>query len=335
VNVPFGGNASLNGWNLLGNPFSSGLNWDAIISSAGFPSGTSKGLYFTRDNNLCYYIGGVGLPGDVNGIIPPMQGFFTKTTANGTITLAASARTHNNTHQRYKGSSEIPLVRLLLKRNKTVTDETVVRFDEEAKTGFDYDFDAYKMFISTSKTMIYSTTEGTNYAINGQPYPETFIEIPLAVNITKDTIHTISATQLQGLGNYYVTLRDNTSGITTDLKTTPSVTFTGSPGTISGRFILKISTTTTGLEQPLASENKFNIYSGNGIIRIRTVSDEWEGKTGSVKILDITGKPVSILPNAEFRRDSEIIVPSAGKTGIYLVEIKSGLMRYVKKVVVR
>jgi hypothetical protein len=191
------------------------------------------------------------------------------------------------------------------------------------------------MFISTSKTMIYSTTEGTNYAINGQPYPETFIEIPLAVNITKDTIHTISATQLQGLGNYYVTLRDNTSGITTDLKTTPSVTFTGSPGTISGRFILKISTTTTGLEQPLASENKFNIYSGNGIIRIRTVSDEWEGKTGSVKILDITGKPVSILPNAEFRRDSEIIVPSAGKTGIYLVEIKSGLMRYVKKVVVR
>ena len=72
---------SMHGFNLLGNPFSSGLNWDDIIDGLFFPypANTSKGLYFSRNNEQCSYIAGVGVPADVTGIIPPMQGFFIKT----------------------------------------------------------------------------------------------------------------------------------------------------------------------------------------------------------------------------------------------------------------
>ena len=158
-NVPivlgYSGIPSLHGFNLLGNPFSSGLNWDEIVNSTLFtyPGNTSKSVFFTRDDVQCTYANGVGVPADVNGIIPPMQGFFTKTYSTGnTITLSSAARTHTDIHARYKGAAVIPLVRLSIGAG-SFSDETVVRFDNLAKSGFDYDFDAVKMFISAARIL--------------------------------------------------------------------------------------------------------------------------------------------------------------------------------------
>jgi parallel beta-helix repeat protein len=330
---------SLSGFNLLGNPFSSGLNWNDIINSVYFtyPSNTSKGVYFTRENLQCTYINGVGIPGDVTGIIPPMQGFFTKTYASGnTITLAAASRTHNNIHAAYKGSkSEIPLVRLQLKRNNSVTDETVVRFDEAAKSDLDYDFDALKMFISPTQTQTWTALSGTKYAINGLPFPETFIEIPVVINLTKDSVHTITASQLQGLDNYNITLTDNVTGFTANLRTTPVLTFSGATGTVADRFILKISAITTGVETPLVSNGIFSIYPTADLINIQTNSDDWDGKSGSVRVLDLAGKTISNLQNTEFRKNSLTQVQSPAVKGMYVVEIRSGVKRFVGKVVIR
>jgi hypothetical protein len=102
--ITYGGNATLHGFNLLGNPFSSGLDWTTITNDAGYPTLTSKGLYFTRDNTQCSYISGVGYPdASVTGIIPPMQGFFIRTTnTSTTLPLLAGARAHN-IPARYKG----------------------------------------------------------------------------------------------------------------------------------------------------------------------------------------------------------------------------------------
>lgn len=79
------------GLNLLGNPFSSGLDWDEITFGAfalNYPDGTSKVLHYTREGDHVYYINGTGSAPGVTGIIPPMQGFFTKTYSQGhTITL--------------------------------------------------------------------------------------------------------------------------------------------------------------------------------------------------------------------------------------------------------
>ena len=182
----FSGNASMHGFNLLGNPFISGLDWNYIVSDPGYPANTSKGLYFTRDNVQCSYIAGVGVPGDVNGIIPPMQGFFTKTYATGnSIILPQAARTHDNIHPRYKGGEQvIALVRLAL-QGEDITDETVLRFDHEAKAGWDNDFDAAKLFYSETRTYIYSLTDSIKYSINGQPFPDSIINIPLVLHLIK------------------------------------------------------------------------------------------------------------------------------------------------------
>jgi hypothetical protein len=265
-----------------------------------------------------------------------MQGFFVKTYSTGkAITLAADARTHDGIHDRYKGSAVIPLIRLKLLKKSSNLDETVVRFDSKAKTGYDLDFDANKVFGKSTMPQIYSSSEGSNYAINGQPFPETSVEIPINLNLIQDTVFSISVSQLQGLDNYNVTLKDNANGSTTNLKTNPMVSFSSSSGNVNGRFILKISNVTTAIEDPIGQKEKFNIYFGNNNINIQTVSDEWDGNTGSVKVVDMTGKTTSDLNGLEFSRNSLIRVPSTLHSGVYIVEIRSGLKRYVGKVVVK
>jgi hypothetical protein len=327
----------MHGFNLLGNPFSSGLNWDDIIEGIYFPypANTSKGLYFTRDNQQCSYIAGVGVPSDVTGIIPPMQGFFNKTSSAGNvITLPAAARTHENIHSRYKGSGTIPLVRLAILEDDISNDETVVRFSEMAKTGLDNDYDALKMFLSEKKTTIHTSMEGVDYAINGQPFPEAILEIPVVINVTSDQSHKIASTQLQGLEGYELYLIDKSTGFTANLKTTPVLTFSSEPGLISDRFILKIDIS-TGTEDIHATDNSFNIYQNFGNINIQTLADAWDGKTGSVKIMDMSGKIVTDLRNTGFSKTSitEVQAPASG--GLYFIEISSGMNRYVGKVMIK
>ncbi|MCJ7448914.1 MAG: hypothetical protein MUO72_14605 [Bacteroidales bacterium] len=91
----------------------------------------------------------------------------------------------------------------------------------------------------------------------------------------------------------------------------------------------------TGLENPVLSQKSFNIYTTNDHINIQTLDDDWDGKTGSVKVIDITGKAVHILQNAEFSKNSLIQVPTRYTKGLYVVEIKSEALRFVGKVVVR
>jgi len=324
--------ASMHGFNLLGNPFSSGLNWDDIIDGiySPYPANTSKGLYFTRDNEQCSYIAGVGVPSDVNGIIPPMQGFFNKTSAAGnSITLSAAARTHNIIHSRYKGEIIIPLVRLSIFENQISNDETVVRFNNLAKSDLDNDYDAIKMFFSSNKTSIHTSMGGTDYAINGQPFPGPSLEIPVVVNVVSAGTHKISATQLQGLDNYSVSLTDKTTGFTANLKTTPDVTFSASAGILRDRFTLTISNASTG------TEDRFTAYESFNKFNIQTLADEWDGQTGSVKVLDISGKTVSELRNAGFSKSSITQLQAPGTNGLYFIEIRSGMKKYVGKVVVR
>jgi len=331
---------TMHGFNLLGNPFSSGLNWDDIVDGVygTYPSSTSKGLYFTRNNDQCSYIAGVGIPSDVTGVIPPMQGFFTKTYSTGnSITLPAEARTHNNIHQRYKGDNIIPLVRLALYEDTESNDETVVRFDEKALAELDNDFDAVKMFLSSEKTSIHTRLEDTDFAINGIPYPpeESAVEIPVVVNVISNSMHKISATQLQGLDNYNVILKDQLTGYTADLKATPDLTFSAPPETISDRFVLIVKYITTGYDAPVVRINEFNIYHAYNFINIETIADDWAGKTGSVRLLDMTGKRISESLNVEFNKNSLIQIQSPRGKGLYLVEIGSGKDRYVGKIIIR
>lgn len=91
----------------------------------------------------------------------------------------------------------------------------------------------------------------------------------------------------------------------------------------------------TGLEDNVVSKNRFNIYPANYKINIQPLTDDWDGKIGSVHVFNIIGKAVSTLLSVEFRKNSLIYVDAPADRGIYFVELNSGIMRYVGKIIVR
>ncbi len=257
VTLDYAGQPYENGFNLLGNPFTSGLDWDYVLENTSYPVNTSQAIYFTKDNLQYTYQSGVLIPDDglaaPSGVIPPTQGFFVKTYAIGeVISLDAAARTHDDIPARYKGASIIPMLRLAMTDNGS-SDETVVRFAEKAVADLDMGYDALKMSTPTNKTAIYTMIPGGKLSINGQPFlePGGEIQIPVTVNVSSSGTHTISVKQLQSLDDYNITLKDNSTGFIANLKTTNELTFSAPAGLISDRFVLTISNMATGLENPV------------------------------------------------------------------------------------
>jgi len=76
VTLDFAGDIEVNGYNLLGNPFTSGLDWDYIVENTSYPESTSQGIAFIKDGQHYYSTAGVMVPDNgetPSGVIPPMQ----------------------------------------------------------------------------------------------------------------------------------------------------------------------------------------------------------------------------------------------------------------------
>ena len=330
------GNANIVGFNLIGNPFTCTLDWDVVDNN--LDPNISTAIYTTKD----YYLfpawnQGVATDNGTN-LIPPMQAFFVDVLSAGTgsrsITLPASAKTHSLT-ARFKGETEsIPLVRLLLEAGDNSRD-AVIRFDEKAQLSFDGNIDAYCLGKGLGPMSIWTKLNGTDYAINGIPYPEISIDIPVAIHTQTEGTFSIHSNELNGLENYSVTLRDKTTNTIVDLKTGGKLSFSTSAGEFEDRFVLTVSNLSTGTSEITLPENQFNIYAFNGILNINPLSDEWNGKQGSVRITELTGKSILDNRNLEFWKNSIIQLPVPGMKGIFIVEIRSGVMRYVGKVMIR
>lgn len=325
------------GFNLLGNPFTSGLSWDVIVNLPDYPLNTSKAVFFTKDNIQYTYVNGVGTPEGANGHIPPMQGFFVKTSGMGnTFKIPLSAREHNST-PRYKGSEgSSSLIRLALSGNGK-SDETVIRFDNNAKEGIDYDFDAVELNMRSGSPSITSLAGKTGLIINGIPFPETSAEIPLCVAPGSNASGrlTISARQVESLGDYLVLLTDKSVNKTINLRNTKDYSFDAPERPESGRFVLTVKKNAQGEEMTAIRDDQFMIYNAMELINIKTVSEDWEGLSGTVKLLSITGRPLSIHVDRLFSKDSMIQIEEPDRPGIYLLEISSGQKRFTSKVVVK
>jgi len=335
----FAANQNEQGFNLIGNPFTCGLDWTGVVSANStlfLDNNVETTIYFRLNGVAIYYNNGFTVPNTYNSdgsLIPPMQGFFIKTNANVTLNLPASAKTHT-ANKRYKGNSTAPHIRLQYE-NSVKSDQTVIYFDEKATLGFDKMLDGRKAFLTNSDPNIYSVIDGINYSINGIPFPKDSTTIPLVVNATSDGSYAIKATELVGLDSYKVFLNDKSQNLTINLANDSSYIFNATTGTLTDRFTLTITNVLTAIPENKVSVEPFNIYSSNGSVNIQTLSDTWNGKSGGIKVLDMTGRIVTTEDNITFSKDELHQLPVSAATGIYMVEIKSGVMRYVGKVMIR
>ncbi len=196
-------NTYTQGFNLVGNPYPSPIDWNALTgwtknnidNALYYFKASSSNQYGGRYNT---YVNGVSSNDTVSNIIPSMQGFFIHV-SNGTFPVTATLGldnpvrvtdlTHNFTKSGKKGHPRLLRLGASIGDDRKNTDPMVIYFDEKAGTGFDPDLDALKLMnTDNSVPNLYSTgTDGNKLSINALPEcSDTLCRIPLGLRISVD-----------------------------------------------------------------------------------------------------------------------------------------------------
>ena len=230
------------GYNLISNPYPSGINWSDIYNDASNTSlvGSSYWLrtYDTGGAGMVYKTcnaSGVSTQG-LNTIISPATGFWVKYTGTspGTFTFKNAMRTSGA--GTYYTMNANRIIRLDL-GNGTYDDQAVVYLNEDAGLGIE-SYDSDKRIPSTTVHQLYSLEGTTKLAINGFNNALAKDTVLLGMQIPTAGTYTINASQIDATIEEDVFLEDKITGAYQNMKTTPSYSFTSTQGTFNNRFVL-------------------------------------------------------------------------------------------------
>ncbi len=263
------------GWNLIGNPFTSAFDWNQVTLS-----NVENVVYYYDGTASNYkYFGGGTLYNQgitVNGgsqFVPANQGFFVKATStnNGafTLTVPLSARTHNA--QAFWKKTDNRNINNLLKlavENSGFTDETVIRTLSDATENHDVNYDAYKLFsLDKTKPMLFSRNSDNShfYAINTLPEfsDEKIIPLGLFAGISDNyTIRLVENT----FNKTHIYLEDKDMSEIVNLKVTGEYNFWQNATDFSDRFNIRFKLNTAPflsaqIPDQVISINEKYIYS--------------------------------------------------------------------------
>ncbi|WP_331963647.1 T9SS type A sorting domain-containing protein [Ohtaekwangia sp.] len=139
------GNIANDGWNLVGNPYPSTIDWNA---ASGWTKTNVGGTIYMPDNGgttLRYAIwnGVTGINGG-SRYIATGQAFWIKASASPTLQANESVKApgQSTAYFRTPGVEDLLLVKL---KNTTFEDETAIHFREDATAAFDDHADAWKL----------------------------------------------------------------------------------------------------------------------------------------------------------------------------------------------
>ena len=302
------------GFNLVGNPYPSYLNWMMAIDAANTGTSNMSTTLWYRTKNPGTYVfptvtayfvfdtynatattgtnnnGG----GEVTRMIAPMQSFWVRvkpaldnSTTTGTLKFTNAMRDHESGTNRLKAPSAKNATQQLLRlqvSNATNTDEAILLFNRNASDAID-DFDSQKMSNNNPAIPEIYTTVGTDkLVINGMNTIPLDTPIGLGFVPGSATSFSIKANEVSNLAeDMKVILKDNVTLAETDL-TDGLSSYSFSPETVNGnRFsvIFRTSGSTTGLDK--GDDTNLMVYwNNNKGITIRTNDEKLIGSTVTV-----------------------------------------------------
>ena len=315
--------SSGNGFNLLGNPYTSYVSSQTLLNANPNTSGviytwTEGGGYTTRTAAS-------------NWIIPPGQGFFVKMNSGSTFDFAESNQS-SGTQAFQKSAGLLTKVKLMVNDGSLNRYAEVQYFDTNATKGYDWGYDG-EIFTGQSDALeIYSHllegSAGKNYQIQSLPnsdYENMVISIGVKAAAGKEITFTVDAmnlptgvkvffedranntfTELSNNGNYKVTTTEVLNGI--------------------GRFYLHTKSSALSADDTIL--NTVSIYkTNNTTLRISGLSQG----SSTIKLFNILGKEV-LTKKFEANNVNDINLPKLA-TGIYIVQLETASGKLNKKII--
>lgn len=319
------------GFNLIGNPYPSYLNWKLAYES---PStfNIRPTIWYRTTTGVANYMKfktynaatEEGLEG-VTEIIPPMQGFWCKVDqdgSDGSITFTNSMRLHAGASLNlmktpgYSNSTSIEKQKVRLQlSNGTITDELLLVGMNNASTGIDV-YDSEKISNNNSEIPeLYSFINNQELAINSTPNLTDKI-FKLGYRPGKSGVFTIKLTESTNLDpNLKIVLIDNSTLEETILDLEQDYKFT-SDGTVeNNRFFVQFKTAGTITEMNHSFKNKMYVWvDTDNQIHYETENNI---KAEDIRVFDVYGRLISMI-----NKSSNVLsFENSAVPGVFIVKL--------------
>ncbi len=336
---------SFNGWNLIGNPYTSYIDFDLFfnLNKDELDIATYQSIYgYDGDASNGWTIWNQAKIDDENEIelIAPGQAFFVKSkTGGGSITFTPNMRVSGNSDDFIQGrSSSSPHhgYLKLLANSGTSDYSTDFYFNDNATQGLDSGYDASLFNGNTPEFSIYSNlvdnSSNTAFAIQSlDSNAINDVTIPLGLHALQGQNVTISISETDIPSSINVYLEDNLNNTYTLLNTN-TYNFTAmSDLTGTGRFYLRFQN--QSLSTPASALEDLSIFSLEKEKAI-VILGQLQGKT-NFKLYDINGRAL-IANKLDLYSTRQVINVGHLSAGIYIVElVTNGNKKRVQKLIIK
>ena len=323
--------STMTGFNLVGNPYPSGIDWDAATGWT--KVNIDNAIYVYNQTGYSTYINGVsaGVGSAQSNYIAAQQGFFVTISNNdqsvtsGTLQMTNEVRTHTGA----SSFRSVPDNVLSLKvENDSMNDVAVIRFSPEASIKFDSKFDAYKLFGDIEYPQLYSlTSDGRLASINS--LPESNIEnskvfLNLKIGVTGK--YKITASQVTSFDkSINIALEDTKTHRIQLLADNPVYSFDADTTDKENRFIVWFYKSPNSIHD--GANNKPTIFCSNNRIYVDLHCISYNA--AEMTITDMLGKTLDKkLITSNNQSSFETNLPS----GLYIVRVLTDGTYFDKKI---
>ena len=317
------------GFNLIPNPYPSAIDW---LASGGWNKvNVDNAVYVwnsgTSTSNYASFINGAGTLGG-SQYISPGQSFFVHANGNSpSVDMANGVRVHNPVSF-LKNNEAIPDLLKIHADAASASDEIVIRFADGATSGFDGEWDAFKMTGGENAPQLSSvTTDDINLAINSLPLSAEPVTVPLDFTFNASSDVTFTASGIESFNPASgIYLEDKTLNKMVNLRQEPVYTFSYPSGSATDRFILHFNGV-TGVQENNASASG-RAFISNGRIYLELPS--MQGQLANITLYNAIGQV--IRSQNQMINGISSIEASLAK-GIYIVHVATANQNFVTKVI--
>ncbi|NQY11346.1 MAG: T9SS type A sorting domain-containing protein [Flavobacteriales bacterium] len=313
-----------NGWNFIGNPFPSSINWNDITSGNKVNIDNTIYMYNTTAGNYGIYVGDASSgTNNVDSIIPSGHAFWIHATASNPV-LTIPERAKTTRENVFVKSSFFPktAVKMSIKSEiNNFSDEVLIMFDGEGKETYDPKKEALKMYsFQAGAPGIMVIKDNLEMSTASLPDNYDNYTIPLKAVVDISGVYTIGVELMYKIpetGNVF--LFDTEQGIMTDLEANDGYTTWIDKSSTNARFELQFSTEPLNMKAEY-SDGAVSVYPNPINESTRINFNNESANQVNFSVYSITGQLVDQLNdvNPDFSYSGSNL-----SSGIYTYELQS------------